>query len=172
MDENHFLSANDAMVEYLTAQVDGAFRRQEESYETVREGSQWLLSLLVAGIGATSFWLIGAADGAAPGVLAGMSVLSVGWFLCAGFLLKYCIGIRERPTGYGYPSDLYSEDAQTGTTVILPRLRRLRIFYREEALRQLIALNRQRARALERARWGCAAVPVIGMIVAAWARLS
>jgi hypothetical protein len=166
-DENHFMDADDEMVEYLGAHVEGAFLRQEESFETTREGSQKLLNLLVAGIGGSALLLFNAmaSGGAASGITMGLSVLLSGWFLCACVLLTGCIGIRERPTRFGYPSCLYAIDVETGHRVSLPRLRRFRLFYMEASLNTLAAINRKRARALDWTRWGCAAVPVVAALV-------
>ena len=168
MDEDYFIDADDAMVDYLNAHIEGAFLRQEESFEITREGSQKLLNLLVAGIGAAALLLVNltAGNATASGIPSGLLILLAGWFLCACALLRFCIGIRERPTRFGYPSSLYAIDVETGCRVLLPRLRRFRLFDMESSLNTLVAINCARARALDWTRWGCALVPVAGVIAA------
>ena len=166
--EYAYMDADDDMVEYLTAQIDGSFARQEASYEKTREGAEKLLNMLVAGIGAAGMLLFSIANSnGAIWVLGGLGITASGWFVCAAYLLKKCIVAQPRPTPFSKPSALYFDDARTNKKVTLPSLKRFRIYDKETYINDLAEINRARVKALDFARYGAAACPLIGIVCAA-----
>lgn len=121
IDEDYFMSAPDEMVEYLTDQGTKAVKRMEDSFTAIRVRSQLLANILIAGIGGSAMLFLNTWDKGNVEISLGLLIIIFGWIGCLIFLTRKALNVRERPTAFGTPLQLYDADNPIALKTLLRR---------------------------------------------------
>lgn len=105
--DDYFLDADDELVDFLEKQGEDCIREIHQSNALNKENGQKLLSILIAGVGSSFLLLTQRSE--LDYLTAGISVFLVYWGVCAVFLVRRVLSVRQRALASSTPHALYHD---------------------------------------------------------------
>lgn len=124
---DHFLGADDEMVDYLISQGLAAVEKQEQAYNFLRDKALKFIGLLLTGSGGSFllFYNVEKNSGFCYSS-AGLLLCAIGWFACVLMIASECVSVRKRFIAYSSPAKLYIADGDKMISV--DKLKRLQLY--------------------------------------------
>lgn len=178
--DEYFLDIDDKMLDFLEKQGEDCIREIYQSNMTNKDSGQKLLSILIVGIG--SAFLLLTQDKYPMFLSAGIGVFTVYWAFCAMYLVLTVLSVKTRRLVSSPPSLLYTETYKTisptdfeffktkgftGEDDTLRVLRRYRLLELCSTTSEMVKLNGEMSKQLNRARIGTILTPVFAILISA-----
>lgn len=175
---DHFLSADNDLVEYLERQGEGCIKEIEQSNAINRENGYKLLGILIVGVG-SSFLLL-TQNNQPRFMTLGIGVFMLYWAACAIYLVVGVLSVQMRALLNSPPADLYTslykslsqehydeltEAGFNGDRNPMSVIRRIRLVNLHNTAEELCEMNERIRSRLERARIATILTPVCALAI-------